>query len=679
MSKNIRTYRSKRDFAKTPEPRPQKRHRKTREPVFVIHLHEARRAHYDLRLEVDGVLKSFAVPKGFSFDPKTKYLAIRTEDHPLEYEHFDGVIPAGQYGAGMMTIWDRGRFELLNGSWEEAIDEGKIELRLRGARLRGEWHMVKLKKEKDQWLMFKARDHYARQNGEPAVALNLLAVSASAMPQRLGRMEAGREVTPFVDADWVYEPLLPGLRVFAEKQGETVRFRGTRRNLDKITARVIADLQRVKAENAIIDGLFVGLDARSLPCRATLESVLTGQSDAPIHYYAFDLLYYDEWALRKFPLAERKAALAAILPASSHVVYVDHERSRASELMETAAAIGLPGTIAKRAASFYRRGPSEDWLTIEPNQEQVIRKQAKSKPVARSRKLTFTNQRRVLWPRMGYTKGDLIDYYGHVADWLLPYLKDRPLSLNRFPSGIDHESFFQKNTPDHAPEWIETVLVDSKHRDEVTNRFVLCNERDTLLYLANLAAVELHPWSSRRGSLESPDWAIFDLDPTQDDFRDVVELAQELGELLRDVGLRPYLKTSGASGMHVYVPVVLQYSYDHVRMFCESVARVIAIRRPDIATIERSKPRRDGKIYIDFLQNRRGQTIVAPFVVRPVPEASVSMPLDWDELSVDLHPSQFTIQNAVSRAKTLGDPFREVLTDRQDIMPAIDALRALFG
>lgn len=681
MSKDIQSYQNKRGFSQTPAPPPRKQLRKLTEPVFVVHRHEARRLHYDLRLQVAGVLKSFAVPKGFSFDPEVKHPAVRIEDQPLESEHFAGVIPQGQGDAALTTIWDRGPYELLNGPWEAAIVSGQIELRMRGSFLRGEWHLVKLKKEQDQWLVFKTRDIYAREKEGTPVSLALLNVPRRPMPQRLSRMEIGDRSSLFVHPDWLYEPLLPGLRLLAEKKGARVRFRGARRRLNSVAGRVIAALQGVRAENAIIDGILVCLDDDNRPCSLTLERTLLGEQSKPIFYYAFDLLYYDEWDLRDFSLAERKAALSSILPRHSAVVYVDHERNRAAELFETVSAVGLRGIVAKSSASPYRRGPSDDWMWIPAGRtpRRPRGPHQRKHRSTRTRSVVFTNRSKVLWPRAGYTKGDLIDYYEEMADWLLPYLRDRPLSLNRFPNGIAGDSFFQKDTPEHAPDWLQTILVESKQHDEVETRFLLCNDRSTLLYVANRAAIELHPWSSRRESLESPDWAVLVLDSTTDDFSVVVRVARAVEELLRELELRPYLKTSGAQELHIYIPLVAGYTYEQVRMFCEDVARAIAIREPALATIERSKPRRDGKVYIDFLQNRQGPTVVAPYVVRPVPAASVSAPLAWEELTDDLHPSNFTITNIAARAAQLGDLFASTLHDCQDLLPAIDSLQHLVN
>ena len=677
-------YRSKRDFTQTPEPPPGPRRARPSTPVFVVHRHEARRLHYDLRLEMHGVLKSWAVPKGFSFVPSDKRLAVRTEDHPLEYEHFDGVIPKGQYGAGTMTIWDRGWFELVNGAdGLAALDDGKLELRLYGSRLRGDWHMVRLKKEPRNWILFKARDLYARGKDDAIFGLDLTGTPRSRMPRRIRRMRPCETKPPFSDPDWIYELRLAGLRAVAEKRGTNIRFRGTaRRSLEKRLEGVVAGLQKLKAETALLDGVLTSLDDQGRPSLEVLEDALSGATASVVQYYAFDLLYYDEWDLRHFPLNQRKAALASLVTPNPVVHYLEHERSRAEELMLAVSSLGLPGVVAKRVSSCYVGGPSTDWVEVRiPQQHEQPQGAAKRLPAKTGRpsKVKFTNLGKVLWPRDGYTKEDLIAYYDQVADQLLPYLKGRPLSLNRFPDGIEGESFFQKHTPDYYPDWVQTHVVQSERRQRKQIRFVICESRATLLYLANSAAMELHPWSSQVGRLNEADWAILDLDPQADNFAQVLRVARAVGKLLRGIGLRPYVKTSGSKGLHIYVPLAPGYTYDHARMFCEGVARIIVHEHRDIATIDRVKERRGTKVYIDCLQNRRGQTIVAPFAVRPLPGAPVSAPLDWDELSSDMVPSRFTIQTLPDRIARLGDPFAGVLTDRQHLLPAIEAIQALVA
>ncbi len=226
--------------------------------------------------------------------------------------------------------------------------------------------------------------------------------------------------------------------------------------------------------------------------------------------------------------------------------------------------------------------------------------------------------------------------------------------------------------PDGLPDWIETTNV--AREGEEPAHYVVCNERRTLLYLINLGSIDLHPWFSHRGSLDSPDWAVLDLDPKEAPFPHVIKIAREAGKLLRGLGLEPFLKTSGSSGLHVFVPLAPGYTYEQSRMFCEAVARLLVRDHGDIATVERSVGRREGKVYVDFLQNRREQTVVPPYVVRPVEAASVSMPLDWDELESELRVESFTLANAPARVGRTGDLFRPALSKPQDLAPAVAAL-----
>lgn len=701
-------YRSKRDFSRTPEPAAAAQPRQrpaakrsavaVRPPTFVVHRHEARRLHYDLRLEMNGVLKSWAVPKGFSYFPSDKRLAVHTEDHPLEYESFSGMIPRGQYGGGTMSIWDRGHYELLTTSnGESAIQSGKLEVRFFGGRLRGEWHLVKLKRGRDEWLLFKARDRYAREKDEPSVGLDLGSTPRKPLPKRVRRMEPGRGAKTWSSPDWLFELRLSGRRLFVEKQGDLIQFRGLPKRLASTRLAPIADaVRRMKADVALLDGVLVCLDEQHRPSRPRLADALAGRVSTPLSYYAFDLLYYEEWDLRDLPLVERKAALNAVLPNDASLQYLDHERSRAEELIATVAAVGLDGVVAKRADSRYTAGASKDWIEVtaargararsaagtgdpEGDLVEALGRQARRHVPKRALKVRVTNPDKVLWPRDGYTKRELIEYYDAIADVLLPYLQDRPLSLKRFPDGIDGESFFQKDAPPHTPDWVRTSVVRSLSRREAQNRFVICDDRATLLYLANLAAIELHPWASRVADLEHPDWAILDLDPDGTPFPAVMRTAREIGKLLSGLGLRAAVKTSGSKGIHVYVPLAPGYTYDQARMFCEGIGRRIVTLFPRLTTMERVKGRREGRVYIDVLQNRRGQTIAAPYTARPVPGAWVSAPLDWDELSGPLDPSLFTIQSMPERVARVGDRFTRALWDRQDLLPAIERFRELLA
>ena len=780
-------YGAKRDFARTPEPPPLPAPAPAAggeaaipatDGTFVIHRHEARRLHYDLRMATDSVLVCWAVPRGFSYDPAVKHLAVHTEDHPLRYRTFEGVIPRGEYGAGTMLIWDTGSYEVLKADHlAAAIGAGEVKVVLRGRRLRGEWHLVRTRAGQDgndEWLLFKARDRYAREPGEPAPPVVDPARALRApMPERPRAMAAGADHKQFSDPDWLFELEFDGLRVLASVTGGDVAFATTRGSLAELAAPIRAavarDFARVRASQALLDGVIVALDRHGRPVRHALDGRrprgapvgsaqagtpggtepersharppsarasppgnarahgdavrggrvaraaaagdATGAADpsqpdagassgsagartaaaAPaaaeerpgaghagtVAFYAFDLLHYDEWDVRGLPLLERKQLLRSLLPSLPSLLYADHVTAGGESLAAVAAGAGFHGLIAKRAASTYRSGAQSDWrrvpLQASAEAREVEVRAALSAAAGRQREqadVQFSNLDKVFWPAEGYTKGDLLAFYEQVSDHLLPYLRDRPVHMNRFPDGIGGKSFFQRQAPAGIPDWVELVEVDDRH----TRQFI-CNDLRTLLYLVNLGSIELHPWLSRRSSLAVPDYAVLDLDAKEASFANAVRVARTAGKVLRGIGLRPAIKTSGASGLHVYVALVGGFSYEQVRLFMEAVARVVARELPDIASVERLPRGRGGKVYVDFLQNRRSATVVPPYAARPVAGARVSMPLEWDELDGGLHPSRFTIANVPEMLVRRGDLFRATLTDPQDFAPAIDKLQ----
>ncbi len=271
----------------------------------------------------------------------------------------------------------------------------------------------------------------------------------------------------------------------------------------------------------------------------------------------------------------------------------------------------------------------------------------------------FTNLDKVYWPDEGYVKRDLISFYSEVAALLVPHLHDRPQSLHRHPDGINGKSFFQKEVGHmRPPAWVHTakVPVDSK---ETT--FLLCQNEATLLYMANLACIELHPWHSRIAALDQPDYLVIDLDPENTPFDHVVETAIAVHKLLDKIGVVHCCKTSGKRGMHIYVPLGAQCSYDQARMFAELIARLAHQRLPDITSLARLPQQRQGKVYIDFMQNGRGQTLAAPYSVRPCPGATVSTPLKWSEVKKGLHPARFTIKTVPKRLDKVGDLWQPIL------------------
>ncbi|MBI3782528.1 MAG: DNA ligase D [Deltaproteobacteria bacterium] len=283
--------------------------------------------------------------------------------------------------------------------------------------------------------------------------------------------------------------------------------------------------------------------------------------------------------------------------------------------------------------------------------------------------LRLTNTDKVFWPQDGYTKGDLLKYYEDVWPWIAPYLRDRPVVLTRFPDGIEGKSFFQKNAPAFTPGWVETCHIGDTD-------FFICNDLRTLLYVVNSGCIPLHVWSSRMGTLHTPDWSILDLDPKGAAFTDVVRVARQAHKLLDELGVAHFLKTSGQDGLHILIPIGTALTHDEARAFAEVLARVIVLQLPEIATVTRAVGSRGGKVYVDFLQNGEGKTIAAPLSARPRPGAPVSMPLDWRDLTSRLDPKSFTIRNAAARLRRSGDPMVDVLKAAADVRSALIALAA---
>jgi bifunctional non-homologous end joining protein LigD len=286
------------------------------------------------------------------------------------------------------------------------------------------------------------------------------------------------------------------------------------------------------------------------------------------------------------------------------------------------------------------------------------------------KKVAFSNLDKVFWPEQGFTKGDLIEYYRAIAPWLLPYLLDRPLVLTRYPDGISGKFFFQKDAPGFVPGWMRLERMWSEDTQRELDCFV-CDDIETLLYLANLAAIPLHVWASRVRTLQNPDWCILDLDPKGAPFAHVVEIARAIRALCEDIGLPSFIKTSGSTGLHVLLPLGHAMTFEQAKQLGELLARVIAARLPEIATVVRNPAARGGRVYVDFLQNGHGKTIAGPFSARPVRGALASAPLRWEEVDATLDPSAFTIRSLPARMQALGDdPLRPVL----DLAPDLPAV-----
>lgn len=313
----------------------------------------------------------------------------------------------------------------------------------------------------------------------------------------------------------------------------------------------------------------------------------------------------------------------------------------------------------------------------EPAAKVPARKATKTKPedatvTIGKQQVRLTHQNKIYWPEEGYTKGDLIAYYDQMSKFILPYLKNRPESLNRFPNGIKGSSFYHKDAGDSAPEWVESVKVYSESTDKQID-YILCNCKAALLYLANLGCIEMNPWNSTVKKQDHPSYLIIDIDPGgKNTFDQVIDVALATKQILDECGAPSYCKTSGSSGLHVFVPMGNKYDYESVKNFAHLTAMKVTEMLPDFTTLERNlKKRGDRNIYVDYLQNRRGQTIASAYSVRPKKGATVSTPLNWKEVKKGLHPSQFDINTVPKRISKIGDIFKPVLSRGINMMKCL--------
>jgi len=837
--KPLDTYRRKRDASRSPEPFGTGA---TRPGIFVVQKHAARHTHFDLRLELDGVLKSWAVPRGPSLDPDEKRAAILVEDHPVEYADFEGVIPEGEYGAGEVIVWDQGRWTPLEDP-VEGMKTGKLLFTLSGHKLRGLWTLVRTKARSAQdrdapskeWLLIKKPDAFASkvappdesvlsglklgELGEARARVERIAAAADAAGaqrrpvaiEHLPLMLAETAEAPFSRPGWLFEIKYDGFRLLiARRDGKVVmRYRSGQEatHVFPDVARAVAGLP---ARDFLLDAEVVVHDESGRPVFNRLQQrtqlqraadIARAAVDYPAVVHAFDLLSFEGRDLRPLPLVARKALLRELLPPVGTLRYADHVEERGAELFEEVKRLGLEGLMAKRADSAYRGARSADWLKVKvehtgdfailgftapkgsrtglgalhlgwalPDRPGVwfyagrvgsglseqelgpLHRELEANKIPRkppltgappdtkgttwvrptracevrwhewpdggvlrfpvflrlrddkrpeeclpqghhtdepeaapapapapvpevTRTITLTNESKLFFPTVGYTKGDLLSYYRDVSPHLLRYLRDRPLVVTRYPDGVDGASFFQKDAPPFAPSWLRTERMWSQDAEREVDQFIV-DDVESLLWLANLGAIPLHVWASRVATLQTPDWCVLDLDPKTAPFSHVVEIALALRALCDAIGLPVYPKTSGSTGMHLLVPLGRRLTFDEARALAELLARVVATELTDLATTERTVAERAGRVYVDFLQNGQGKLIAAPYTARPVADARVSTPLRWEEVGPALDPSRYTIKTVPARLAAEGDPLAAILDEAPDVAAALERLAA---
>jgi bifunctional non-homologous end joining protein LigD len=814
-SDKLKPYRTKRDFATTPEPSGDaKQGAGSDAPRFVVQQHHATRLHWDLRLEHEGALASWAIPNGIPATPSDNRLAVHTEDHPLEYLEFHGEIPKGQYGAGTMTIWDRGTYELHK--WEEK----KVEVTFHGERLNGRYGLFPIGRGPDEekdWMIHRM-DPPEDPDRQP-------------MPEHIVPMMARLDDLPRDQDRWSFEVKWDGVRAIAYAQPGRLRLES--RNLNEVTdayPEVRGILDDLGMQEAVLDGEIVTFDEQGRPSFERLQrrmhvtsptAVRRLMSSHPVVYAIFDLLYLDGHSLLDTPYHERRARLEELnLGGPAWRVPAAHAGD-GKALLEATRKQGLEGIVAKRPDSCYEPGRrSGAWLKIKHTFRQelviggwipgegrraerigallmgyyrdgqfvfagrvgtgftersltelqkrlgdyrrdsspfaagtpsfprgtmfvepclvaeiefrewtmegvmrapsfkglredkapreVVLETKPGRPAAaggtgeppeaqdpdlspstpealfdeaersrdgavtvlvEGRRVRISNWDKVLFPQTGFTKGDLVAYYARVAPVLLPHLRDRPLTLKRYPEGVENEYFYEKQAPSHRPDWVQTERVGKIN-------FTLAQDRPTLVWLANLADVELHTSLSLARAPEEPTMLVFDLDPGPPaGIVECCQVAQVLEGLFGQLGLTSLAKTSGSKGLQVYLPLNSGTTYEHTKPLARRVAELLEQRMPELVVSRMTKHLRPGKVLVDWSQNDAHKTTVNVYSVRARERPTVSTPVTWEEVarcreSGDPQLLSFDTEEVLARVGEQGDLFAEIVTLSQRV-PAL--------
>lgn len=827
---SLQKYTAKRNFTETKEPSALKK-ASSKKLRFVVQRHHASHLHYDLRLEMEGVLKSWAVPKGLSLFPKDKRLAMMVEDHPFDYKDFEGEIPKGNYGAGTVHIFDAGDYQSLSKTRKndeedllKGLKEGSLKFKLNGKILKGEFALFRLiNAEQNAWLLIKHDDEYAvdkKYDVEDYIPTSIKKagkdfkkktdkVLPSIINSKEKLSEKPVEYSPmlatlsnhiFNDKDWVFERKLDGYRIIAETGKSAKLITRNRKDYSSNFLIILKAISKIK-EDAVLDGEIVALDKNGKDDFQTLQHYENNKK-VTLKYFVFDLLSLNRHDLTNLPLLKRKELLSKLIDkyALDGIVFHPHVEEKGEELFAEAKKLGWEGIIAKKKDDEYYSGKrSDSWLKFKFNDSQEaiicgftkpsgsrkyfgalvlgilddaenlvyigncgtgfkdqdlkeIREEmdkyiATSKPftqkanqektvtwlkpmlvcevnfaewtqdhhlrhpvfkglrldknkeevvedksnenlpsedegiqndiiiIVGNKDVKLSNLDKIYWLKEKITKGDLITYYSKMAQYILPYLKNKPQSLNRHPNGIDKPSFFQKDTnPDQLPKWAKTAKMHSESTDKEID-YLICNDEASLLYMANLGCIEINPWLSNYQKPNTPDFMVIDLDPDTNTFSEVIETALVVKTIYDEMGITSFVKTSGSTGIHIYVYVGAVYEYDFVKNFAQFIAQKAHEKLPDSTSLERSPQKRKGKIYIDYLQNRRGQTIAAPYSVRPKPNATVSYPLTWEQLNDDLDMKDYHLKNVPDLIKEREDKWQNIFSEKQDLIVCLNKFK----
>jgi bifunctional non-homologous end joining protein LigD len=814
MADSLSQYRRKRR-APTPEPSGKAGRPAQAANRFVVHEHHARRLHWDLRLEREGVLASWAIPNGIPCDPKHNRKAVHVEDHPLEYIDFEGTIPRGSYGAGEVMIFDRGTYTCEK--WEPE----KVVVSFDGQRLKGRYALFHAGKDEKDWMI-----HRMDPASDP---------SAEEMPEFVEPMLARLSTMPPADSRWAFEVKWDGVRAIARcRPGRLALLTRNRNEVTSAYPELRGLMDALGSHEAMLDGEIVAFDQQGRPSFQALQGRMHLRGDSavrrlaarhPVTYLIFDLLWLDGHSLMELPYEQRRARLLALELHGEHWRTPAHHLDHGDELLAQTRKHGLEGVIAKRLDSPYTPGSrGGDWLKIKNSQRQELviggwtegkgarrnrfgalelgvhdrdgalryagkvgtgfseqeldrlmsllrplarktspftgpqpakgthfvrptlvaeiefsewtdegrlrqasyqglrddkpaaevmreapappprepEKRSASKPrrgqaskhahkgladllessravsggvevQVQERTLKLTNLDKVLYPLAGFTKGDLIDWYVGISPVLLPHLRDRPLTLKRYPDGVQGEYFYEKRAPRHRPEWVRTVAIPSERRGADID-YTLCQDLPTLIWLANLADIELHPSLSRAPQTGHPTTLAFDLDPGPPaGIVECCEVALMLREIFGEFDIESFAKTSGSKGLQVYVPLNRPgVDYEQTKGFARAVASLLQRRHPERVIAAMSRAARKGKVLIDWSQNDQHKTTVCVYSLRAMERPTVSTPVSWEEVQATGIAGKrgrlaFEADEVLRRVAAEGDLFADVIALQQSL------------
>jgi len=807
-AEKLRTYRQKRDFSRTREPRGVERAGEGN--CFVVHKHHATADHYDLRLELDGVLKSWAVPRGPSLNPADKRLAVETEDHPLDYIDFEGLIPEGEYGGGPMIVWDAGVWAPMEDT-RTSLEKGAFKFRLWGEKLKGGWMLARLKpkagEDKRNWLLFKEHDPAADETTDiletrpesvkSGRRIEELVVVPRKPPSKPGDLKPGRLAgalrapmpariepqlataapRPPSGEGWLHEIKFDGYRTMAHLEGGTARLI-TRSGIDwtKRYGKLAAAFRDLPCSDAVIDGEIVVLDDKGISRFAALQDALASGHDELLVFYAFDLLHLNGWNLAGTELGKRKDMLETLLAghvhAQSALQLSGHVEGDGQALYDQATEMGLEGVVSKRSSAHYTSGRSHSWsktkalergnfaiagyttseaaeglaalalgewvdgelqyrgkvgtgfdaetlqsllhrleglregaakldgapkevISVRPvlnahihyanrTTDNALRHavfkglreaELSEAPQAPRKRLitdadlaavTITNPERRMLGRSGPTKLDIAVYYAAVGDFMLPHIMGRPVSLFRCPTGQHKDCFFQRHAFTGMPATISSF--ETKNSEDETKTYISVEDAKGYLALAQFGVVEFHVWGALRKRLDKPDRVVFDLDPGEGiGWREVVEAAVHVRDELAKMGLVPFVKTSGGSGIHVVVPTTGKLGWKQFHQASSEISSRIARTAPDTFTTVMGKDNRKKRIFIDFHRNARSATAAAPYSLRARTNMPASTPLSWADLESIDAPADLNYSSLPGLVARSGDPWAEISDHAKDL------------